>query len=111
MTAEPVLRLEAVSRHFGGLRAVDQVDMSVERGTIHGLIGPNGAGKTTLFNLISGLMPPSGGRIRLDGQDITALAPHARATAGIGRTFQTPQLFEDMTVLETVMTEIGRAHV
>ena len=104
MSAEPVLRLDGVSRHFGGLRAVDAVDMAVARGAIHGLIGPNGAGKTTLFNLISGLMPPSGGRIRLDDRDITHLAPHARAASGIGRTFQTPQLFEDMTVVETVMT-------
>jgi branched-chain amino acid transport system ATP-binding protein len=100
----PALSLREVSRHFGGLRAVDQVTFDVRRGAIHGLIGPNGAGKTTVFNVISGLLAATAGRVLLDGQDITRLAPHARAVHGVARTFQTPQLFEDMSVLETVMT-------
>lgn len=103
MSSAPVLELSGVSRSFGGVRAVDCLDMAVSAGSIHGLIGPNGAGKTTAFNLISGLLAVSSGTIRLDGRDITRDPVHARARAGICRTFQTPRLFDDMTVIETVM--------
>jgi branched-chain amino acid transport system ATP-binding protein len=100
----PLLRLSQVSRTFGGVRAVDNLDMAVAERTIHGLIGPNGAGKTTAFNLISGLFGVSAGRIEFRGDDITRTPVHRRVAAGICRTFQTPRLFEDMTVIETVMT-------
>jgi branched-chain amino acid transport system ATP-binding protein len=100
------LELIDVTRRFGGLTAVDGLTCAVTRGTVHGVIGPNGAGKSTAFNLISGLTPVSSGRILLDGRDITRLAIEKRVEAGICRTFQTPRLFEEMTVLETVM--VGR---
>ena len=74
---DAVLETEAVSKRFSGLVAVDGVDLRVERGEIRGVVGPNGAGKTTLFNLVSGLYPVSGGRIRLGGRDVTAAAAHA----------------------------------
>ena len=102
MTA--LLTLEGISRRFAGLVAVDGVDLQVSQGGIHALIGPNGAGKTTLFNLVSGLLPPSAGRIMLAGQDITALPPERRAALGLGRTFQNIRVFASMTVLENVLT-------
>lgn len=102
--SEPTLAVEGLTKRFGGLVAVDAVDMRVREGSIHGLIGPNGAGKTTLFHCVSGLLAPTTGRVLLAGRDITRAAPSARAAAGLARTFQTPLLFEDMTVLETVMT-------
>jgi branched-chain amino acid transport system ATP-binding protein len=92
--------LENVSRQFGGLRAVDGVSLAVNGGERHALIGPNGAGKTTLFNLISGELPPSAGRITLFGADVTRLPPHRRAALGIARTFQITKLFPGLTVLE-----------
>ena len=104
MNGPTLLELKGVSRSFGGVRAVAGLDMVVKRGSIHGLIGPNGAGKTTAFNLISGLLSVSGGTIVLEGRDITAEPVHARVAAGVCRTFQTPRLFDDMTVIETVMT-------
>jgi branched-chain amino acid transport system ATP-binding protein len=104
MTAPPILELDGVTRRFGGLVAVNDVTMAVRPRTIHGVIGPNGAGKSTTFDLVSGLTTPSAGTIRLDGRDITGLSVEGRVAAGICRTFQTPRLFEDMTVLETAMT-------
>ena len=98
-----LLRLDSLSRAFSGLLAVDQVSLAVEAGTIHALIGPNGAGKTTLFNLVSGLMLPSGGTITLDGHDVTHRAPHLRARLGLARTFQNLRLFGEMSVLENVL--------
>jgi len=109
MSEQPALQIEGVVRDFGGLRAVDGVDMAVRKGSIHGLVGPNGAGKTTLFNVVAGLYPATLGRIVVDGLDVTRLAPEARVAAGLCRTFQTPQLFEDMTVFETVMVACHRA--
>ena len=99
-----LLRLEGLTRRFAGLVAVDGVDMVVEAGVVHAVIGPNGAGKTTLFNLVSGLVPPSAGRIVLDGVDIGAAPPERRAAAGLGRTFQNIRVFGSMTVLENVLT-------
>ena len=99
-----LLSLHGLTLRFAGLTAVDAVDMQVEPGGVHAVIGPNGAGKTTLFNLISGLVAPSAGRITLDGQDITKLLPEQRAARGLGRTFQNIRIFPSMTVLENVLT-------
>ena len=106
---DAVLETEGVSKRFSGLVAVDGVDLRVERGEIRGVVGPNGAGKTTLFNLVSGLYPVSGGRIRLGGRDVTAAAAHARAAAGLGRTYQTPQIFPELSLFDNVA--IGLAGV
>lgn len=88
---------------FGGLAALTGVSVRVGSGEIVGLIGPNGAGKTTLFNVISGLVAPGAGRVRLDGRDITGLPAHRIARLGIGRTFQSPRLFPHLTVLDHVV--------
>jgi len=97
------LLLDHVSRHFGGLKAVDEVSLSVAPGGRHAVIGPNGAGKTTLFNLISGELPATSGRITLFGTDVTRRAPHERAARGIARTFQITKLFPGLTVRENVL--------
>jgi branched-chain amino acid transport system ATP-binding protein len=102
MTA-PCLALEDLSRQFGGLKAVDSVNLVVQHGDRHAVIGPNGAGKTTLFNLISGQFPPSSGSIRLFGEDITRRPAHARAARGIARTFQITRLFPGLTVQENIL--------
>ena len=99
-----LLEVEALSVHFGGLAAVDDVSFSVQPGAVHGLIGPNGAGKTTLFNLVSGLIRPTGGAIRLAGEKIDALPSWERARRGLSRTFQNIRMFQDMSALESVMT-------
>jgi len=96
------LTIENVSRNFGGVQALDDVSFDVEPGTIHGLIGPNGAGKTTLINILSGLLPPSAGRMSYNGNDLHRLAVHQMATIGIARTFQNIRLFPHMTCLENV---------
>lgn len=96
------LRLEGVTRRFGGLVAVDDVSFDVPSEGITAVIGPNGAGKTTLFNLISGALPPSAGRIVFEGQDITGEPPARIAAAGLIRTFQLVKLFEDLSVLDNV---------
>lgn len=102
-TSAPVLEVEGLSKHFGGLKAVDEVSFTVARGGIHALIGPNGSGKTTTLNVLSGLYTPTGGRVRLNGQDITRFAPHQRAASGLGRTFQNIRLFRSMSALENVV--------
>ena len=99
----PCLQLEKVSRHFGGLKAVDDVTLSVQPGARHAVIGPNGAGKTTLFNVISGEFPPTSGTIVLNGTDISKRTPHQRAALGISRTFQITRLFPDLTVTENAL--------
>jgi branched-chain amino acid transport system ATP-binding protein len=96
------LRLHAVSKTFGGLRAVDGVELAVRPGERRALIGPNGAGKTTLFNLIAGALPVSSGRITLFGADVTGTAQHRRAALGLARTFQITNLFPTLTVLDNV---------
>jgi branched-chain amino acid transport system permease protein len=106
VTGEPLLALEDISRHFGGLDALSKVGFEIREGMILGLIGPNGAGKTTLINLISGLFPPSSGRIVWQGEAIQHRPAHRVAKAGIARTYQNIQLFRDMTVLENVI--VGR---
>lgn len=105
----PLLQTESVSKRFEGLVAVDSVDLAVDTGEIRGIVGPNGAGKTTLFNLISGLYPVTGGRVRLSGIDVTNWAPHTRAAQGLGRTYQTPQVFPDLNLFDNVV--VGRASV
>jgi branched-chain amino acid transport system ATP-binding protein len=100
---DDALRLEKVSKWFGGLRAVDNVALAVRPGERRALIGPNGAGKTTLFNLIAGALPVSDGRILLFGEDVTRLAQHRRAALGLTRTFQITNLFPNLTVLANVL--------
>jgi len=97
-----LLKVDNVTRRFGGLAAVDEVSFEIAPGMVSAIIGPNGAGKTTLFNLISGFLPPTEGRIIFEGQDITAMAPHRIAARGIVRTFQLVQLFPDLTALQNV---------
>ena len=99
----PLLEVEAISKRFRGLKAVDKVSFVVPRGAIVGLIGPNGAGKTTIFNMIAGVFAPDEGLIRLDGADITGLRPDAACRAGIGRTFQIVRPFATLSVLENVV--------
>jgi branched-chain amino acid transport system ATP-binding protein len=98
-----LLSARAVSKSFGGFRAVAGVDLEVAAGEIVGLIGPNGAGKSTFFNCIAGDLAPSAGRIVFDGKDVTRASPEEHARRGIGRTFQLPATFADMTLLENVM--------
>jgi branched-chain amino acid transport system permease protein len=102
---EIVLEVTGLSKYFGGLKAVDGVDIQVRRGGVHALIGPNGSGKTTTLNVLSGLYKATAGKILLDGTDITEMPPHLRTAAGLGRTFQNIRLFRSMTALENV--EIG----
>lgn len=99
-----ILELRKINKAFGGLQAVEDLDLKIEKGEIFGLIGPNGAGKTTTFNLISGVYPPSGGRVLFEGQDITGMKAHKVAKIGIARTFQITSLFREYTVLENVLT-------
>jgi branched-chain amino acid transport system ATP-binding protein len=97
-----LLVLERVTRRFGGLVAVDAVDLAVAQGGVTAIIGPNGAGKTTLFHMMSGFQTPNAGRIMLAGQDITGLPPNEIAAHGLIRTFQLVQLFRDLTAIENV---------
>jgi branched-chain amino acid transport system ATP-binding protein len=98
-----LLQLRNVSKHYGALKAVDDVSIAVEDGEALAVIGPNGAGKTTLFNLITGDAAASKGRIEFSGADMTALAPHARSRLGIGRSHQIPHPFSNMSVFENVL--------
>jgi branched-chain amino acid transport system permease protein len=106
--AAMALEVQHLSKHFGGLKAVDDISFSVRSGGVHALIGPNGSGKTTTLNVLSGLYVATAGRVVLGGRDITALPPHARTAAGLGRTFQNIRLFRSMTALENVV--IGAEH-
>ena len=99
--SEPMLSVDNVSKHFGGLRAVHEASLTIEAGRITAVIGPNGAGKTTLFALITGFLAPSSGRIAYNGDDITGVPAHRLARRGIARTFQIVQPFAGLTVLET----------
>jgi len=101
-----LLRVEALCREFGGVRAVDDLSFDVSHGTVHSIIGPNGAGKTTLLNLLTGVYAPSGGRILFEDSDLTGRAPWEFAAAGMARTFQNLQVFFNMSALENVM--VGR---
>ena len=97
-----LLRVEGLTKRFGGLLAVDHVDLDIASGEAVGIVGPNGSGKSTLFNLITGVYSSDEGTIVFDGQEITRLAPHRRAHLGIGRTFQIPRPFGSLTVRENV---------
>lgn len=99
----PILEGEGVTRYFGGLAALLDVEFHVEEGEVLGLIGPNGAGKTTLFNVISAALAPMSGSIRFRGEEITGLKPYEICRRGIGRTFQTIKIFPDMTVMDNVV--------
>jgi branched-chain amino acid transport system ATP-binding protein len=99
---DTIIETRAVCKHFGGLHAVDGVDLKVAEGAMHSIIGPNGAGKTTLFNLISGYLKPTSGQVFLRGKEITALPLHRMAHLGIGRSFQITNVFPNLTVFENV---------
>jgi branched-chain amino acid transport system ATP-binding protein len=101
-----LLRLDRLTRRFGGLTAVDAVSLAIEPGRVSAIIGPNGAGKTTLFNVISGFLAPSEGRVEFDGRELTGRAPHEIAALGVVRTFQLVQLFPELTAVENVA--VGR---
>ncbi len=98
-----LLQLTGVSKSYGALKAVDTVSLAVESGEALAVIGPNGAGKTTLFNLITGDVAPSSGRILFGGADVTAMAPHGRSRLGIGRSYQIPHPFANMSVFENLL--------
>ena len=100
----PLLALHAVSKSYGALKVTDNISLSVDEGRTLGILGPNGAGKTTLFNLISGDVKVDAGRVEYEGRDVTALKPHQRCRAGIGRSYQVPQPFGQMTVFENLVT-------
>src|SRR6266498_5916417 len=98
-----LLELEGVSKRFGGLAVISELDLHVDEGEVLSVIGPNGAGKTTLFNLVTGVYRPDAGSIRLDGRPLVGLDPHAITRLGVARTFQTVRLFLNMSVKENVM--------
>jgi branched-chain amino acid transport system ATP-binding protein len=98
-----LLEIHDITRTFGATRAVDNVSFAVQPGELLGLIGPNGAGKSTLFNLIAGVMPPSGGKIVVDSTDVTGWKSYAMARAGVARTFQIPKPYRQLSVIENVM--------
>ena len=105
-TQDTILSVQGASKRFGGLQALSDVSLEIQRGQVYGLIGPNGAGKTTFFNVITGLYTPDSGRFELGGKPYEPSAVHEVAQAGIARTFQNIRLFADMTALENVM--VGR---
>ncbi len=104
----PVLHLDALSRHFGGLNVIEDLSLELWSGEVLGILGPNGAGKSTLFNLIAGVLPPSAGTVRFEGRSISGLRSWSRCRAGISRTYQIPKPFGNMTVFENVL--VGAVH-
>ncbi|NLC73339.1 MAG: ABC transporter ATP-binding protein [Ruminococcaceae bacterium] len=102
-TNSPVLEMQNVDKHFGGVHAINDFSVKIERGKIHGLIGPNGAGKTTIFNNITGIYAPDSGKIFFMENDITKTTPHKVAQLGIGRTFQNIRLFSNLSVVDNVI--------
>ncbi|GGG58401.1 ABC transporter ATP-binding protein [Salipiger pallidus] len=104
----PLIRIENLHRHFGGFRAVDGADFEIADGTITGLVGPNGAGKSTLFNVIAGALPPTSGKVFMDGEDITGLPPHELFHKGLLRTFQIAHEFSSMSCRENLMMVPGQ---
>ncbi|QEI04930.1 ABC transporter ATP-binding protein [Pigmentiphaga aceris] len=103
-----MLKLTGLSKSFGGLHVLQDVNFEVPKGSIYGLIGPNGAGKTTVFNLITGLLAPSGGAIDFDGQSLIGIKPHEITRRGIARTFQNIRIFKEMSLLENVVVGAHR---
>jgi len=108
--AAPILVLDNLHKHFGGVRAVDGISLEVSRGMIHALIGPNGSGKTTILNVLNGIYSATEGSIVCDDVNITQMKPHERAALGIGRTFQNIRLFPSLSVVENVMVGAQRAN-
>ena len=106
MMGENLLEARAIAKHFGGVKALSDVSLSIRQGEIYGLIGPNGAGKTTFFNVLTGLYHPDGGELVFAGEKLKASAPHLAAKCGIARTFQNIRLFGNMSAMENVM--VGR---
>jgi len=102
-----MIEVHGIHKHFGGFHAVDGATLTIDQGSITGLIGPNGAGKTTLFNVIAGNLPPTSGRVTMDGEDITGLPPHTLFKKGLLRTFQIAHEFGSMTVRENLMMVPG----
>jgi ABC-type branched-subunit amino acid transport system ATPase component len=98
----PILQLAGVTKHFGGLQALKDVNIRIEEGDLRGIIGPNGAGKTTLFNVVSGEFKPSSGKVYLRGEDISGLPPYAVCRKGLSRTFQLTRIFPEMTVYDSI---------
>jgi branched-chain amino acid transport system ATP-binding protein len=107
-TVMPLLSIEEIIKEYDGIRALDRVSLKVEKGRIKGLIGPNGAGKSTLFHLISGVEKPDSGKIFFKEKNITSMEPHERSGLGIGRTFQTLQIWGNMTVVENIMAGMNQ---
>ena len=107
-SAAPALEAVGISKAYGGIRAVDGVDLTVAHGEVVGLIGPNGAGKTTVFDLLSGFVGPDSGRILLGGRDITDFGPSARAELGLGRCFQDARIFPSLTVAQNLAVSLER---
>jgi branched-chain amino acid transport system permease protein len=108
--APAALEVVHLSKHFGGVKAVDDISFSVRRGSVHALIGPNGSGKTTTLNVLSGIYSATAGQVLLDGRDVTGLPAHARSVAGLGRTFQNIRLFRSMSALENVVIGAEQHH-
>jgi ABC-type branched-subunit amino acid transport system ATPase component len=103
VVSPPILAVEALTKRFGGLMVLDGITLEVARGQIHGVIGPNGAGKTTLFNVINGIYTASGGRVTFRGRDITNARVSRIAGLGLGRTFQVPRVFNEMSLLDNML--------
>tara|TARA_R100000005_G_scaffold96541_1_gene84342 strand:- start:5576 stop:6295 length:720 start_codon:yes stop_codon:yes gene_type:complete len=103
------LELRSLTKNFDGLRAVDGFSLLLEKGSLNALVGPNGCGKSTLFNLITGALRPDSGSVLFDGHDITGLAPHQIARLGVGRKFQVPAIFDELTVHENLIIAAGRS--
>lgn len=103
-----MLEIRRVSKRFGGLTALDEVEFTVRRGELVGLVGPNGAGKSTLFNIIAGAFPPTSGRVVFEGRDVTRKTSHGLAQLGIARTFQQTTLFSELTALQNVLQGLHR---
>ncbi len=109
MTASPLLAVEGVEKHFGGLRVLQGVDLRLDPGDLRCIIGPNGCGKTTLFNVITGAFPPDAGRVALDGREITGLPPHVIARGGVARKFQVPGIYPTLSVAENLEVPLRAA--
>src|SRR5258708_25753050 len=103
MSAAPTLAVENVSVRFGGVQELQGVNRAAAPGRVTGLIGPNGAGKTTLFNVITGLEKPTSGRVRIDGKDVSRVAPHQRARLGLARTFQRLEVFGSLSAQDNIL--------
>jgi len=108
--SEPLLMVEGLTKNFGGVRALEGLNLAVAVGELVGLIGPNGSGKTTAFNLLTGVLRPSGGRIRFRGQDVTGNRPEENARLGMARTFQNIRLFRELPVIDNVAVGLHMRH-